>query len=376
MKGRVQRISVKHVWGLLLLIWCIYGSSVSVDAAITTYKSTDGKWQYTILEEENKTAEITKVYDAAVDNKAVTVPANIDGYKVLGIGESVFKGNKTITSVTLETGIEYIDTACFNSCHYITKVTFPSTLKRIGADAFNSCSSLSNVTIPTSVTEIEGGAFWYTPWLNNARKERSDHLVIRNHILVDGRMATGTVTIPDTITSISTHAFYGPNSILKESAWSSSVKGGSVQSVIIPSSVTSIGKYAFYKCSSLKNVTMEEGVVSVGQEAFSKCNKMTNVTIPSTVTEIGAGAFWWTPWLDTARQKRTDHLVIYNHMLVDGALATGELVVPDGVTAIVPYAFCAPNKYTASSRSAAAITSIVIPEGVTSIGYRAFSVCT
>ncbi|MDD5999151.1 MAG: leucine-rich repeat domain-containing protein, partial [Lachnospiraceae bacterium] len=241
MKGRVQRISVKHVWGLLLLIWCIYGSSVSVDAAITTYKSTDGKWQYTILEEENKTAEITKVYDAAVDNKAVTVPANIDGYKVLGIGESVFKGNKTITSVTLETGIEYIDTACFNSCHYITKVTFPSTLKRIGADAFNSCSSLSNVTIPTSVTEIEGGAFWYTPWLNNARKERSDHLVIRNHILVDGRMATGTVTIPDTITSISTHAFYGPNSILKESAWSSSVKGGSVQSVIIPSSVTSIG---------------------------------------------------------------------------------------------------------------------------------------
>lgn len=167
MKGRVQGIKVKYVWGLLLLIWCVYGSSISVDAAAIR-KSTDGKWQYTILDEDSKTVEIVTAYTTAISNKDVVIPANIDGYKVLGIGESVFKGNRKITSVTLETGIEYIGTACFNSCYSITKIVFPNTLKRIGTDAFNSCSSLSKVSIPTSVTEINGGAFWYTPWLNNA----------------------------------------------------------------------------------------------------------------------------------------------------------------------------------------------------------------
>ena len=351
-------------------------STTEEEKDLSMHHSTDGKWQYTILDEENKTAEITKVYDAAVDNKTVTVPAMIDGYKVLGIGDSVFKGNKTITSVTLETGIEYIGKSCFNSCYYITKVTFPSTLKRIGTDAFNSCSSLSNVTIPISVTEINGGAFWYTPWLNHAREEREDHLVIRNHILVDGRMATGSVTIPDTVTSISTHAFYGPESILREVVAGTSINGADVQSVTIPSSITSIPECAFYRCAKLKTVELPDSVVSIGREAFSRCTSLTDIKIPERVMEIEAGAFWRTAWLDSARQEREDHLVIRNDILLDGVLASGDVVVPDGVQEIAACAFYAPASTTANDLSSSTMTSITIPDGVTTIGFRTFAGCT
>lgn len=62
-------------------------------------------------------------------------------------------------------------------------------------------------------------------------------------------------------------------------------------SVTIPDSVTSIGSSAFYHCSSLMSITIPDSVTSIGEYAFYGCEKLTSITIPGSVTSIGNGAF-------------------------------------------------------------------------------------
>ncbi|MDD5999566.1 MAG: leucine-rich repeat domain-containing protein, partial [Lachnospiraceae bacterium] len=338
-------------------------------------------WKYTILDEQNKAVEIIAAYAAAVDRGAVHVPETITkeglSYNVQGIGENVFRENKNITSVVIENRIRYIGSFCFRGCSNLTELKLPNKLQEIGDNAFNSCSSLSDIEIPDTVMKIERGAFWYTPWLNNAREEREDHLVIRNHILIDGRMATGDVVVPDDVTYITGYSFYGPDSILKEITNSGTIKGGDVQSITIPSSVKRIEQFAFYYCNKLIRLEMAEGITTLGREAFSHCTSLSDVRIPSTLTDFAGGVFWYTPWLDSARNEREDHLVIRNNILMDGLFATGDLVLPDEICEILPCCFYAPNCYddTSGMLTSSSMTSITIPDSVTKIGFRAFTGC-
>ena len=84
------------------------------------------------------------------------------------------------------------------------------------------------------------------------------------------------VTIPDSITSISDFVFYNCKSLT---------------SVTIPDSVTSIGEAAFENCTSLTSVTIPDSVTSIDSCAFYNCKSLTSVTIPNSVTSIGGSAF-------------------------------------------------------------------------------------
>ncbi|MBQ8269873.1 MAG: leucine-rich repeat protein [Bacteroidaceae bacterium] len=64
-------------------------------------------------------------------------------------------------------------------------------------------------------------------------------------------------------------------------------------SVTIGDSVTSISNYAFSSCSSLTGeLVIPNSVTSIGQDAFSSCRNLTSVTIPNSVTSIGESAFY------------------------------------------------------------------------------------
>ena len=86
-----------------------------------------------------------------------------------------------------------------------------------------------------------------------------------------------TITIPSSVTSIGSRAFYGCTSLT---------------SITIPDSVTSIGNYAFYGCSRLTSITIPEGVTSIGNSAFYKCTGLKSIIIPESVTFIGQDAFY------------------------------------------------------------------------------------
>ena len=90
-----------------------------------------------------------------------------------------------------------------------------------------------------------------------------------------GGMA-GSYTVPASVTSIGTQAFYDC---------------ASLTNVIIGNNVTCIGEDAFYDCSGLTGVTMPGGVTSIGDDAFYYCVGLAGVTLPNSITSIGNSAF-------------------------------------------------------------------------------------
>ena len=190
---------------------------------------------------------------------------------------------------------------------------------------------------------------------------------------------------PDGVTSIGDYAF---------------VNYDLLTSVVIPDSVTSIGGCAFGDCASLESVTIGNGVTSIGYSAFGYCTSLKSVVIPDSVTTIGENAFIYcsnlekitigvgvtsiddyafyecshisgvyikdvAAWLGITFGSSGNPLSRAHNLYLNDQLVT-ELVIPEGVTEIRPYAFCG---YTS-------LESIDIPDSVTSIGKYAFYGCT
>ena len=62
-------------------------------------------------------------------------------------------------------------------------------------------------------------------------------------------------------------------------------------SIIIPDGVTSIGDSAFTYCSSLKSIVIPDGVTGIGSNAFAHCSSLESIVIPDGITSIVKSAF-------------------------------------------------------------------------------------
>ena len=138
-------------------------------------------------------------------------------------------------------------------------------------------------------------------------------------ILNSNTVCTGTLAIPEGVTSIGNSVFYSTTTLTSVSFPSTltvigvqafglvtsltnvnlveglteisylAFVGTHLTSVEIPNSVTTIGESAFEQ-TMLSNVTFGSGLRTIGPEAFKNTN-LTNITIPSAVTTIGNDAF-------------------------------------------------------------------------------------
>lgn len=108
------------------------------------------------------------------------------------------------------------------------------------------------------------------------------------------------VTIPNTVTSIGTEAFWGcslsgvtiPDSV-QTIGYAAFAYCYNLTSVTMTNGLTSIGDYAFYDCYQLWGmIIVPNTVVNIGQSAFAYCEYLTSIVIPSSVTSIGDYAFY------------------------------------------------------------------------------------
>ena len=129
----------------------------------------------------------------------------------------------------------------------------------------------------------------------------------------------------------------------------------------------------------VKSVVIEAGVTAIGDYAFDFCVYITDVTIPASVTHIGANAFDrisyldnlhlpdLSTWLNMSLENFKSNPLVDSYegnMYIGGQLLT-EIVIPQGTTEIMDYAF----------HSLTDVTSVSIPESVQYIGAYAFNMC-
>ena len=166
------------------------------------------------------------------------VKGNHKNYNVCRILPYAFHANNNVTSVTINSGINYI-----------------------GTYAFGDCNNLSQIKIETENTNYD------------SRDNCNAIVETRTNKLIQGCKST---VIPTSIESIGDSAFY---------------RLSSLNNLIIPNNIKSIGKYAFYRCNKLNSITLSEGLLSIGDNAFSDCNSLKSLTIPASIEKIGNEAF-------------------------------------------------------------------------------------
>ena len=221
----------------------------------------------------------------------------------------------------------------------------------------NSADRLSSCTIPDTVTSIGTQAFYYCKNLKRINSNVDGEFNIPSGItsISDSTFNTciglTNVTIPNTITSIGNNAFKGCTNL---------------SSMTIPNSVTSIGFEAFRECTSLPSITIPSNVQTIDNMAFSYCSGATACTIGSGLTSLPDGTFYYCTGINTftvnSNAVVSDDYSRKGKMVDFVGTNVKDLIIGEGVTSIGIQAFL----------SCTSLTSVTIPNSVTSIGNQAF----
>lgn len=82
----------------------------------------------------------------------VVIPAEVNGYTVVGIGGWSFRNCQKITAVSMPTTLTYIGESAFRTCYGLAEVNIPEGVTTIGERAF--FADLHKVTLPSTLQEI------------------------------------------------------------------------------------------------------------------------------------------------------------------------------------------------------------------------------
>lgn len=192
------------------------------------------------------------------NSNSVSIPSDMNGHDVSGIGPSVFENHTEISSVVMWADPTFIGERAFMGCTKLKEISISSDCTSIGASAFEGCTKLQSAILWGDPT-IGDRAFYGCTSLKEISIGSDTDLI--GVSAFEGCTGLKSVIIWGG-TNISNRAFYGCTSIKELS---------------IDSDTEYIGDYAFYGCTSLKEVTIWGSDTRIGTEAFGNCPKLDKI---------------------------------------------------------------------------------------------------
>lgn len=267
------------------------------------------------------------------NDTVVVIPPTISSWPVTKIGEDAFQDNTTITSVTIPASVTEIGSNAFAGCTNLTSVNYagdwsnltiqsgnPAVQDAANAPLFDFEFILNNTAVIVTNYKYNGAAADVTI----PSRYKGKPVTTIGHAAFFNSAVTS-VTIPDSVTSISDEAF---------------INCPKLTNISIPNSVTYIGFSAFSSCTSLKSITLPSSLSFISGALFLGCSQLTTIHIPVSVTSIGNNAFADCPslmtvtypgsktqWDDITKGRNSD--VLENHLVCNTLEAT---FTADGTT--------------------------------------------
>jgi len=213
-----------------------------------------------------------------------------------------YTGCATLIGITIPNTIQVIEEYAFYDCTNLTSIDIPSSVtqikdyafyccstgitgslnlpsvSQIGSYAFYNCTGITSVTIPviysiaynaffgcTSITQVEMPASSFTGE-GNFRGCTSLRKIILTGTGSYSTIADGSIVLKDNT----------------ELVWIPNASG----SIVVPEGITTIGVNAFFQCVNLTRIELPATLTMLNGQAFYGCSGITEITLPQNLTTI------------------------------------------------------------------------------------------
>ncbi len=339
----------------------------------------------------------TAAFEDCIRLQSITLPKSIDV-----ISERTFSGCTALEDVQINFGVEYIGENAFENCTSLKRIRIPATLRLMADvnDVFKGCTTLESVVfvypdsdnispkkpLPETYCTYDGALYS----IENGEKElifvppakqridlNKDTVRIGEKAFENSKVASLLIPalvkeIADDLTTaseLSSITVDGDNTCYSSFGDVLYTKKRdkllrcpvSKLSVKLAEETESIAKRAFDGCK-LTSIDLAN-VRHIGAYAFRSCCDLKSIEFSALFSSVEEYCFSDTPWFKEQRQKNP--LVSVGDILIDAGTALGDVIVPDGIKTISPYAF-ADNK---------GLLSVFLPSSLKQICKCAFSNC-
>lgn len=323
-------------WGIVLHD-ADYSNSTDIDARMTDFDGIPvvGVCENAFFNDKEITSIKLSNNLERIENGAFWGASNLktitfsDGGKGLKkIDSLAFKDCSSLESIDLSNAeITEIPVRAFENCTSLKSIKLPSTVTKIADNAFAGCSNLEEIKglEQCKISELSATAFDGCVRLKDINLSNATIAAIPDQIF-SGMRGLISATVPKTVTSIGTEAFYACKNLeminglsdcditkigekafyncwsLKEADLSgssltvlpaSAFKGDTaLLSVKMPENLNEIGNEAFYGCSAMKKLDLNNTrLTTIGNSALSDMTSLMYINLPDTVNSVGAKAF-------------------------------------------------------------------------------------
>ena len=208
-----------------------------------------------------------------------------------------FSNSATLTTLTLNSGVETIEASAFEGCSALENITLSSSLTRIGKDAFKETKYYTDaaqtkdtlIVLDSWAIGFEASGENHDVQINNSVVSAvSDELFKDNPYITSVRLSN-VKTLGNEVFKGATNLKSVDMNLLTDVPASTFEDCTSLTEVNLPR-ITNVGARAFANNTSLTSMNLSR-VTSIAESAFEGCTQLETITISRNLNEVGANAF-------------------------------------------------------------------------------------